>query len=185
MQGIINKRASEYNIGAVRDLLFIPIEYVTSLGLMTDGAYDVNAIPTLTGEWYRVDFVRESCRMLQEHANGVNGPFVKQTVSFAIARNNDARWAQLKDMREREYMVLVIDNNNKGYLIGEISVNNEKRGARLFVKTDTGAKYTERNDLEYYFYMEAFDYACNATYTTPVTIHTDSPDESTPLPPVD
>lgn len=184
MQGIQNKSVLDFNIGSVRDLLFLPLEYVSDLGSMSDGVYDVNAIVTTAEAWFRIEFVRETCKLVQEHANGVNGPFVKITLSFSVAKNMNHRWAQMMDMREREYLVVVIDTNNKGYIIGDVSINGEKRGARLFVKTDTGSKYTDRNDLDYYFYMEAFNYAFNASYTEPPTIHYDAPVITSDLPPL-
>lgn len=167
---IPNKSELDVNMGGMRDLLWLPMENVAAF-YITEGVNDITAIIlTGVGAWNMVQFIRETAKLVIEDAVGPNGPYEKVKLSFNVARHYDSRVPNLREMREREFCVIAVDQNGTGRVFGTINLHGEKSGMRFFKESTTGDKQFDRNEYECYFYMEVDEPALPAFYDTPLIV---------------
>jgi hypothetical protein len=168
MRSIANKGQGDENIGGVRQILFMPLEFILSMAQLIDGMYDLDnfAYSDVDVKWFMVDYIKESARFTQEQASGPNGPYVKQKVEFKVAKDYAFRFADFAEMQEYEFAVVVVNTNGLALLIGAMAANGDKSGMRFFASTDSGMKYDDRNEIPCYFYKESSKRAAPAVFET-------------------
>lgn len=168
MDSLANKGGNDINIGGLREILFMPLEFITAMWQLANGLYDLDLFTykDVDVKWYVADFIKESARFTEQEAVGANGPYFKQKVEFSLARDYAFRTPLFNEMQEYEFAVVAVDSNGLPKLIGAMDANGDKSGMRFFTDSDTGIKFTDRNEIQCYFYKESSKRASPAYFET-------------------
>jgi hypothetical protein len=174
----------QINVAGIQNILFLPKEKIVSY-TVSEGIIDLIQIELKDADaWHEARHIRGTAQWKEEKVTGPQGSFWKQTVKFKVARHFNFRVEDFFDMDEREFFVIVIDNNRTARMMGYINADGEKRGA-VFQESDQSGSdpMNSRNEYECQFYIEANHKALPVVWEVPPDV--EPPHDTGGDPPLD
>jgi len=158
MQNILKKKG--YNVGTVRDILFLPIENIADIPELVDNELDTSAIVLAGIEgWYYMYFVIDTGEFSEDETIKDGAIIYKQKLEADVAKENLNRWVNFEQMEYRQFMMIIRDNNNVSRFAGAINLQGEKSGMELKKKYSTNKTRPNRNGYTLTFTRETTDRA--------------------------
>ncbi len=186
MNSIYSISRRENNIGGIRSVIFAPMKLVNNIPFLSSGfvngdAIDVTPTPIPGGgessfNFFKCLFIAQSGRLSWKQREVSEGTSYDIMLEGKISKANLSRFAQWEEFKNTELLVIAVDNNNKGFMLGYIDHHGNKHGARLFVEHSTGIKPDELNLFDLNFKMTSASSALPVYFSIPVVIDPTSAD---------
>lgn len=157
MANIVNRQGLEDNFSGVMRVLFMDMENIDNI-IIEENSVDINSrieydIDPI--EWNEGKLIKGTGVFTEEPFEVTGKTCVRSKVVFKVAKHYGSRWPILKDMKERRYAVLIVDQNRLGRFMGMMNEFGERSGAEFKWRSSTGEQQGSRNEYVCEFTWES------------------------------
>lgn len=135
----INKHCGD-NLGGIFLFRVIPVDDVQSIPLLVDGKVCEPVILKTDKRWFDVYGTEGTMKYLEEPQTSEHGDFYKASITSFIPKGRSEVKAVLDEMKNKNFIIDIIDNNSFRRLVGTIA-----EPLKFSVGYDSGNKVTTSN----------------------------------------
>jgi hypothetical protein len=145
------------NLGSIRDILFIPVDSVTSIKAPVSGELEFDCLQSGASPvtLFKLEFTDDTCELRYEEKKSANGPYFPTRISGLIPKDYAFRNPDFTEMQNHKFFVITRDNNGKSRLHGYIELDGSKQGMEFSADFSTKANRAGYNGFPFEFKMDS------------------------------